>query len=85
MNVTDDLCRLLIDAAGIIRRQSALLTLHEIETRDGALENDEADLLLRIREMVGVDDNRCICCGRIIPEGREVCPACEIRSSRCVT
>ena len=22
-------------------------------------------------------ENRCICCGEIIPEGRQVCPACE--------
>jgi ribonucleoside-triphosphate reductase len=22
-------------------------------------------------------DNRCICCGEIIPEGRQVCPVCE--------
>ncbi len=22
-------------------------------------------------------DNRCVCCGAIIPEGRQVCPKCE--------
>lgn len=22
-------------------------------------------------------DNTCICCGEIIPEGRQVCPVCE--------
>ena len=22
-------------------------------------------------------DNRCVCCGEIIPEGRQVCPNCE--------
>ena len=22
-------------------------------------------------------DNRCVCCGAIIPEGRMVCPICE--------
>lgn len=22
-------------------------------------------------------DNTCICCGQIIPEGRQVCPECE--------
>ena len=22
-------------------------------------------------------DNRCVCCGAIIPEGRKVCPSCE--------
>lgn len=23
-------------------------------------------------------DDRCVCCGAIIPEGRQVCPSCEI-------
>lgn len=23
------------------------------------------------------DENRCVCCGEIIPEGRQVCPFCE--------
>lgn len=25
------------------------------------------------------NDNRCICCGAPIPEGRQVCPECERR------
>ena len=24
-----------------------------------------------------MDQNRCICCGDIVPEGRMVCPRCE--------
>ena len=24
--------------------------------------------------------NTCVCCGREIPEGRQVCPACEIQT-----
>lgn len=24
------------------------------------------------------DDNICVCCGNIIPEGRMVCPTCEV-------
>lgn len=24
-----------------------------------------------------MEDNRCICCGEVIPEGRQVCPDCE--------
>lgn len=24
-----------------------------------------------------MEDNRCICCGAIIPEGRQVCPGCD--------
>lgn len=25
------------------------------------------------------DADRCVCCGEIIPEGRQVCPQCEGR------
>lgn len=25
-------------------------------------------------------EERCICCGEIIPEGRQVCPKCEEKS-----
>lgn len=24
------------------------------------------------------DTDRCVCCGEIVPEGRQVCPQCEI-------
>ena len=24
-----------------------------------------------------MSENRCICCGRIIPEGQQVCPLCQ--------
>lgn len=24
-------------------------------------------------------ENRCVCCGKIIPEGRMVCPQCEAK------
>lgn len=24
----------------------------------------------------GIGGDRCVCCGEIIPEGRQVCPAC---------
>lgn len=27
-----------------------------------------------------MNENRCVCCGEIIPEGRMVCLRCEIRS-----
>ena len=26
-------------------------------------------------------ENRCVCCGVIVPEGRQVCPTCEARAS----
>ena len=26
-------------------------------------------------------ENRCVCCGELIPEGRQVCPACEAKSN----
>ena len=25
------------------------------------------------------DADRCVCCGEIVPEGRQVCPQCEIK------
>lgn len=50
-----DLCNLLNDAAGIIRRQAALLAMHGIDTEDGKLESDEFDILAEIREAVGED------------------------------
>ena len=27
-----------------------------------------------------MSENRCICCGDVIPEGRHVCPICEARA-----
>lgn len=27
-------------------------------------------------------ENRCVCCGEVIPEGRHVCPSCEIGTDR---
>mgnify|MGYP003299620216 CR=1 FL=1 len=27
-------------------------------------------------------ENRCVCCGEIIPEGRMVCPQCEAKHLR---
>lgn len=33
---------------------------------EAALEND-----------IGANADRCVCCGDVIPEGRQVCPACE--------
>ena len=29
-----------------------------------------------------MNDNRCVCCGRVIPEGRQVCPICEKEAGR---
>lgn len=29
--------------------------------------------------MGGIMDNRCVCCGEVIPEGRMVCPNCEAK------
>lgn len=26
-------------------------------------------------------ENRCVCCGQIIPEGRMVCPQCEANAN----
>ena len=32
---------------------------------------------LREKMEVKMNENRCVCCGRIIPEGRQVCESCE--------
>ena len=32
---------------------------------------------IRLRMMQQAGDNQCVCCGRSIPEGRQVCPECE--------
>ena len=77
MSALEELCRLLCAAAGIIRRQAALLEMHGIRTADGALEREQQDTLDDIQEMAGEDAERCVCCGQIIPEGRMVCPPCE--------
>ncbi len=29
------------------------------------------------KRLLHVTENRCVCCGEIIPEGRMVCPTCE--------
>ena len=29
------------------------------------------------RRKCGENADRCVCCGEVIPEGRQVCPACE--------
>ena len=29
-----------------------------------------------------MNDNRCVCCGRVIPEGRQVCQICEKNAGR---
>ena len=31
----------------------------------------------RLRKRIVANENRCVCCGAIIPEGRMVCPRCE--------
>lgn len=32
-------------------------------------------------QMQAAGENRCVCCGEIIPEGRQVCPNCEAKAS----
>lgn len=28
------------------------------------------------------DADRCVCCGEIVPEGRQICPQCERKRNR---
>lgn len=79
MSITAEMGELLCAAAGIIRRQAALLEMHGIKTEDGKLEQETRETSEAIRRMAVADDNRCVCCGAVIPEGRLVCPVCERR------
>lgn len=79
MSIIAEMGELLCAAAGIIQRQAALLEMHGIQTEDGKLERDTRETLEDIRQIAGTDENRCVCCGRVIPEGRQVCPLCERR------
>lgn len=79
MSIIAEMGGLLCAAAGIIQRQAALLEMHGIQTEDGKLERDTRETLEGIRQIAGTDENRCVCCGRVIPEGRQVCPLCERR------
>ena len=36
----------------------------------------------KCKEDKGIDDNVCVCCGEIIPEGLQLCPNCEKESER---
>ena len=29
-----------------------------------------------------MSEDRCVCCGELVPEGRMVCPACEKRAEK---
>lgn len=83
MSVTEQMGELLCAAAGIIRRQAALLEMHGITTADGGLEQRQRETVAAIRSIVGPGDNRCVCCGEVIPEGRQVCPDCEKAVGTC--
>lgn len=32
-------------------------------------------------EQAGKNAERCVCCGAVIPEGRQVCPICELKAT----
>lgn len=83
MSITAEMGELLCAAAGIIRRQAVLLEMHGIRTDDGALEQQQREIVNDIRQIAGTDENRCVCCGEVIPEGRQVCPDCEKAVGTC--
>lgn len=35
-----------------------------------------------MRTIRNATENRCVCCGSVIPEGRQVCPVCEMAVSK---
>lgn len=71
----DDLAALLLIAARVIDCQARLLALHGLAEDPAAEETINA-----INDATG-PVNRCVCCGSVIPEGRQVCPACEKRAA----
>ena len=36
----------------------------------------------KLKAIVAKEGERCICCGEIIPEGRQVCPKCEKQGNK---
>lgn len=60
MSTVEELCRLLNAAAGIIRRQAALLEIHGIKTADGDLKNERQATMDAILETAGENENRCV-------------------------
>ena len=82
MSIIAEMGELLCAAAGIIQRQAALLEMHGIITEDGSLEREQRETIAAIHALAGADDNRCVCCGAVIPEGRMVCPICEREGRR---
>lgn len=43
--------------------------------------DDHAEALEKSRISRNASENRCVCCGSVIPEGRQVCPICEMTVS----
>ena len=52
------------------------LTQRAQATIDAAKDKNNQDLVDYIGKLT-IPENRCVCCGEIIPEGRQVCPKCE--------
>lgn len=40
------------------------------------------DIAERLENQVSAKYNGCVCCGAEIPEGRQVCPDCEIKGTQ---
>lgn len=60
-------------------RYLSAICYHELDELLAYLEDTVA---IRLHQLKGTRleipaDNRCVCCGEIIPEGRQVCPICE--------
>ena len=45
--------------------------------RDAYVDKCERLKMELFGRVIVASDNRCVCCGEIIPEGRQVCPNCE--------
>lgn len=52
-------------------------TQREQATLDAARDKNNQDLINYIYKLLDISATRCVCCGEIIPEGRQVCLNCE--------
>lgn len=57
--------------SGLLIERDGVLYSEAIDPADSGRAYTESD------KAIGYVENTCICCGAVIPEGRQVCPNCE--------
>lgn len=61
----------------ITPKEVNILKKYNKDCRDEYVRNCEKLKEAIIGRVIVASDNRCVCCGAIIPEGRQVCPICD--------